>query len=404
MRLLKKINYPVMLFCMIFFVLICVCVPYNFITHIFTSSVISQDEMFSLYNRNNIFFSTEFSKVSAEDNNKDIDEYVAKFKLFDMFTIKSLKIKVLTEEVMPGGNCIGISLNSKGIVLIGSNFVITKNGTANPLSTSELSIGDIIVEINNVQVNNVQDITSALAENKGEEVKVKYKRSGKECYTTITPALDFQTNTYKLGLWVRDNALGIGTLTFVKSDLRFGSLGHPINDADTKECFDVIDGEVYNSSVVGIKKGMKGVPGELVGLFMLGNSIQGSIDKNSENGVFGYINKSSSLLEDKKYLSVGGRMTAKPGKAQILSCIDGENIDVYDIEIMKTYNQKANTEKNMVIKITDKRLLEKTGGIVQGMSGSPIIQNGKIIGAVTHVFINDPTKGFGLYLDWMLAE
>ncbi|MBQ7307293.1 MAG: hypothetical protein IJW82_02090 [Clostridia bacterium] len=160
---------------------------------------------------------------------------------------------------------------------------------------------------------------------------------------------------------------------------------------------------MYNCNVIGVTKGYKGNPGELKGLFFQGKDSQGIIDKNMEYGVYGQIND-DSILKNSEELKVGGRFVARPGKAKIRACIDGTESKDYDVEIIKTNYQSASNDKSMVIKVTDKELLRKTGGIVQGMSGSPIIQNNKVIGAITHVFVNDPTKGFGIYLDWMLNE
>lgn len=388
---------------MALFVLISLCVPYNVIFSLQENSLVSREEIEKIADKNNLLFTTNFVKISA-DNDKSIDDYVVQYKLFNLFTIKSVKVNVIEDKVLPGGNCIGLSLDSKGVVLIGSNFVITKKGTQNPIASSALQIGDIILEMNGTPVNNISDISSVLEGNTGQPVEVLYKRNNEKFTTMITPALDFQSKTYKLGLWIRDNALGVGTLTFVKENLRYGSLGHAINDEDTKQCFDVSDGQIYNCSVVGVKKGQKGTPGELIGLFMLGDGVQGDIDKNCPNGVYGEMLEDSVLLQGKEYLPVGGRLTVKPGKAHILCCTEGQEIKKYEIEIIKTYQQNSSSDKSMIIKVTDPELLAKTGGIVQGMSGSPIIQNGNIIGAVTHVFINDPTQGFGLYLDWMLIE
>ena len=220
--------------------------------------------------------------------------------------------------------------------------------------------------------------------------------------TTIKSALDRYSGIYKLGLWVKDDISGIGTLTYIKKeDYRFGALGHAICDNDTKTIYNINSGEMYPCTVLGIKKGTKGKAGELKGLFFQGkNNKLGLVDNNSEAGVFGNITKE---VKDKEVLKAGGRLYAKPGKAYIKSAIDGELKD-YEIEIIKTNYQSSSNEKSMVIRVTDKELLQKTGGIIQGMSGSPIIQNGYIIGAVTHVFINDPTRGFCIYLDWMINQ
>ena len=208
-----------------------------------------------------------------------------------------------------------------------------------------------------------------------------------------------------MGLWVRDDAAGVGTLTYIRKDnKRFGALGHAICDIDTKVPFSVNDGKMYRSNIIGIKRGRQGVPGELKGLFVKNQNIEAVVDKNSEFGVFGTVTKTSKLLSENQLFEIGGRLTARPGKAKIRVGLEGQKIEEYDIEIVKTNYQNISKQKSMVIKVIDKKLLEKTGGIVQGMSGSPIIQNGKLVGAVTHVFVNDPKRGFGVYLDWMINE
>ena len=203
-------------------------------------------------------------------------------------------------------------------------------------------------------------------------------------------------------MWVRDHASGIGTLTYINSKNRFGALGHPICDSDTKSVISLKDGQLYNCSVLGVNKGSSGAPGELKGLFMQGKNTQGVIEKNNNYGVFGTIYNDSNFLKKYKEIEIGSRISVKPGKAKIKCCLDGNNVEEFDIEIIKTNYQNYSNGKSMVIRVTDKNLISRTGGIVQGMSGSPIIQNGKLVGAVTHVFVNDPTKGYGIYAEWML--
>lgn len=324
-----------------------------------------------------------------------------------MFNVKNLKVQITERDgIYAGGECVGISLKSKGVVVVGSNYIITKQGNENPFKESGLKVGDVIMKINDTEISGMADITTLLSTYKQpEELKLSIMRKGENIFLQIKPSLDVQTNKYKLGLWIRDDAVGVGTLSFINNqNKRFGSLGHAIIDSDTGVKFDVFNGQIYKCNVVGVKKGKKGTPGELIGLFMYGEKNKlGEVDKNTENGVYGNI-INSKLSKNKQLYEIGGRLTAKPGKAKILSCIEGTEVKEYDIEIIKTNYQSKPNEKSMVIKITDKEILEKTGGIVQGMSGSPIIQNGKIIGTVTHVFVNDPTKGFGLYLDWMITE
>lgn len=391
------------------FVMISLSVPYGLITSIQDGIVITREEYNMLQNFDNKIISGDITQVKASDEEKEkkIHDAVVKFKLFNLFNITNAKVKVINDnKIYAGGNSVGLSLKSKGVVIVGSNFIVTKNGNVNPFKNSKLNIGDIITHINNKEINNVSDISKILENySHGDELILTVKRAGEVFETGITPAKDVQTNNYKLGIWIRDDAVGVGTLTFVNDETnRFGCLGHSISDVDTGQEFEVSGGEIYKSTVVGVKPGKRGAPGEILGLFVQGRNEQGTIDKNCTYGVYGYLNENSEFIEGKTMMPMGGRLTAKPGKAQILTCINGTDIKPYDIEIIKTNYQNNSSDKSMVLKVTDKELLEKTGGIVQGMSGSPIIQNGKLIGAVTHVFVNDPTKGFGLYLDWMLCE
>ena len=205
-------------------------------------------------------------------------------------------------------------------------------------------------------------------------------------------------------VWVKEDAVGIGTLTFINATTkRFGSLGHSINDSETNECIKVSGGNIYKGRILGVKKGRSGEAGELKGTFSR-EDVVGSVDKNCEFGVYGFVNDVETFTASKTSIDVGGRLSAKPGKAKILSCLNGQDIEEFDIEIIKTNFQSSCNEKSMVLRVVDEDLISKTGGIVQGMSGSPIIQDGKLIGAVTHVFVNDATKGFGIYIDWMLEQ
>jgi len=342
------------------------------------------------------------SNVYAENNNLiKVD-----LKLFNLITVKSFYVNTGDDIIYAGGNAVGIALNTKGVILMGNNSIITKDGLVDTLKDSDLQVGDTILKLNDEEIYNIQNISEIInkEEYRGKEVKVTYLRKGKEYETYLTPALDVQTKEYKLGLWVKNDASGVGTLTYIKPDLSFGALGHSINVNSSKLPYEITGGKLYNCNIIGVNKGQKGRAGELKGLFLQGKNAQGQITKNISVGIFGNLDENSELMKSVKEreYKIGGRFTARPGKAKILCCINSNEVKEYDIEIIKTNYQNTSKEKSMVIKVVDKILLEKTGGIVQGMSGSPIIQNGKIIGAVTHVFINDSTKGFGLYLDWMI--
>ena len=400
----KKVKLTLFLFLCLFFIFCCLTVPYNSFLLLNNGATLTQTELNNLINKKNGLIKINPILASGED--EQFNEYVVKFKLFNLFNIKNLKVNVVkTDEVYLGGDSVGLSLQSKGVVIVGSNYIITKNGNISPMENSNLKIGDIITHLNGVEIKDITDINKILENSNGENILVNAKRSGELFTTNIKPELDVQTKKYKLGIWIRDDAMGVGTLTFVNPEnLRFASLGHAIADVDTGENFEVAGGEIYRCNVIGVKMGKRGVPGEILGLFIQGKNKQGDIDKNCEFGVYGDLNENNDFILGKTKIKVGGKLSAKPGKATILTCVNGTEIKEYDIELIKTNYQTTGNSRGMVIKVTDEELIKKTGGIVQGMSGSPIIQDGKLIGAVTHVFVNDPTKGFGLYLDWMLNE
>lgn len=362
------------------------------------------DDINYLLNNNNnglITYKIDNSKVFADDGVIKIDR-----KFLGLITLESAIINTKEETIYAGGNAVGVYLSTDGVILLGSNSIITKDGLVDTLVDSDLQVGDTILKLNGKTIKNLSDIRKIINEDdaKGKEVIVTYIRKNKEYTTTINPALDIESGEYRLGIWVKNDASGVGTLTFVKENGEFGALGHSINPSSSKEAYKISGGKVYNCNIIGVNKGKKGKAGELKGLFLQGKNAQGDIKENNSTGIYGDLNLNSKLFLEAKTreYKIGGRFTARPGKAKILSCIDGDKVEEFNIEIIKTNYQTSSKEKSMVIKVTDKALLEKTGGIVQGMSGSPIIQNGKLIGAVTHVFLNDSTKGFGLYLDWMI--
>lgn len=353
------------------------------------------------------FVNLSFSGV-AETSSTGKNSVVLNIKLLNLITLKQLDVNVLNQKVYAGGNAVGFSLNSQGVVVIGNSAVTTENGTVDTLNNVDIKNGDILLEINGEKINRISNLSSVLNKEgyNGEELTILIKRNGEILERKLTPAKDSQSKLYKLGLWVKDDASGVGTLTFVREDnLRFGALGHAICDPDTKQTFEMNSGDMYNSTVIGISKGQKGKPGELKALFIQGSNPIGEVDKNCKYGVFGTYNKEKvDKLSANNLVETGGRFTAKPGKAFIRTCLDSNEFKDYEIEIIKTNYQNSCSDKSMVFRVTDKELIKKTGGIVQGMSGSPIIQNGKIIGAVTHVFVSDSTKGFGIYLDWMINQ
>lgn len=327
-----------------------------------------------------------------------------KFKLFGIIPVKEVSVNVGEEkEVFVGGIPLGFSLNTKGLIVVGDNSVLTQEGNKETQKDKTILPGDILTEINGKEITSVSVVEEELNDFDNEYVNLKVLRKDKAIDIKLKPAKDMESNKYKLGLWVKNNASGVGTLTFVDQNKNFGALGHPITDYETGSVIPVQDGKIYNCSLVGITKGERGKPGELKCLFLQGKNSKGSVSKNTNSGVFGDIKDSTNIVDENKKAIVGNRINVKPGKAYIVSSVSGVR-EEYEIEIIKANNQKQKSDKSIIFRVKDKRLLSMTGGIVQGMSGSPILQDGKIIGAVTHVFLNDSTKGYGIYIDWMLQE
>lgn len=328
-------------------------------------------------------------------------------KLFGFIPLKTIEANIIEEkEVYIGGTPIGFVIDVDGLIVMGNNSVLTEDGNVNTFENSKLKKGDIITKINAKNVSSISDLKDILENEKysGEPLELTILRDEKEICVSLQPVLDKEDNTYKIGLWVRTDATGVGTLTFVDcNSLKFGALGHPITDYETGAVVPAKSGKIFPCSVIGLNKGEKGVPGEIKGVFMQGKNQKGTIEKNTQFGVFGEIQDKTKIVDLNKTADVASRLTMKPGKATLVSSISGV-IEEYEIEIIKTNYQPSSSDKSFVFRVTDERLLNLTGGIVQGMSGSPILQNDKVVGAVTHVFISDPTKGYGIYIDWMIAE
>ena len=315
-------------------------------------------------------------------------------KLFGFIPIKKTTVVVCDEKsVYVGGIPLGFSLSTSGVIVVGKNSN----------NKSDLNIGDIVTKVNDISIFDVSDIRKVLDNNNGQDVNISYTRDEKEYTCKLTPIFDESSQEYKLGVWIRNDAQGVGTLTFVTDDNSFGALGHSISDYETGVEVPVKDGKVYQCTMLGITKGTRGKAGELKCLFVEGSMSKGDIQKNTKCGVFGTLNELDKIVDKNLVCEVSSRLLVRVGDAKLVSSISGIR-EEYDIEIIKTYNQHSTSDKSFIFRVKDKRLLELTGGIVQGMSGSPIIQDGKLIGAVTHVFLYDSTKGYGVYSDWMLKE
>jgi len=297
-----------------------------------------------------------------------------------------------------GGMPVGLSVKSDGVIVTSLIEVETDYGRVTPKSGIE--DGDIITEINGKRILTSDDLNSVLRAYTRNclELEIKLIRDTKEKYVTAFPVIEQYSGYYRLGVVTRDFAEGVGTITFIRPCGEFASLGHPINSSGGSRIIPCYGGNAFECVIVGYNRGRRGNPGELRGIFANQSSPKGSLHTNSRFGVFGKLNKVP--LDKTEPITIAKRNHVKPGKAEIVSTV-GDETKRYSIQIIKTTSQNSPQERGIVFKVTDKELLNKTGGIVQGMSGSPIIQNGKLVGAVTHVFLNDPTRGYGVYLDFM---
>lgn len=323
------------------------------------------------------------------------------FKLFGFLPIKKTEVNILPEEEVYVGGCpVGLSMQTDGVVIV-SNAMISADHSQ-MIKNQYLQNGDVIVSIDKCAVHNSEELVSAIENCKNEVVNVGILDGAKERNIDI-PIIKDSDGKNKLGVWVKDGYSGVGTLTFVKkNDKTFGALGHPITNGTNENPLPIKGGEIYSCSLVDIAKGERNKPGELRGVFVKKNK-QGEFCKNTEVGIFGELCDGDNLVDQNRSAKLGGRLSVKTGKAKLVSSVSGI-LEEYDIEIIKANYQAKSASKSMVIRVVDPKLLNLTGGIVQGMSGSPIIQDGKIVGAVTHVFLADPTKGYAVYSDWMLEN
>lgn len=322
--------------------------------------------------------------------------------------VKKVNVKVLDDfKVIPGGQSIGVKLNTLGVLVVGHHLVKTEAGTESPGEKADIKVGDMIIKINGQDIKEMKQIAPFVEEagKANESLKVTVKRNNKEFQTELTPKFDQKDEKYRIGLYIRDSAAGIGTMTFYHPESKkYGALGHVISDMDTKKPIEIHEGTIVRSDVTSIDKGSNGVPGEKHARFSTQSDRIGSITKNSPFGIFGKLDDQIDNGVMDKPMPIALSHQVKEGPAKILTVVNGEEVKRYDVEIVTSVPQKFPATKGMIVKITDKELLNETGGIVQGMSGSPIIQDGKVIGAVTHVFVNDPTSGYGVHIEWMLNE
>ena len=337
--------------------------------------------------------------VEAGVINSSNQTYNADLKLMNIIPLKSVNVQVVEEtKVIPCGVPFGVKIFTDGVVVVGISDVKVNLSTVNPAKDAGLKIGDVIMSIDNHTVNSNEEVAKYIQNCNGNPLTLSVRRENMTFSTEICPVKSEDSN-YKAGLWVRDSSAGIGTLTYYNREQQvFAGLGHGICDVDTGELMPLRNGDIVPAIINGVVKGEKGTPGELRGYFSDQDSI-GTLLANVNTGVYGVMDKAPVENEP---LVVAMKQQVIPGKAQILTTINGQAPQYYDIEIESVNYKEHTPTKNMVIRITDPKLLETTGGIVQGMSGSPIIQNGMLVGAVTHVFVNEPECGYGIFAENML--
>lgn len=332
--------------------------------------------------------------------------YSCSFNLLGLIPLKQMRVNVIPHiELMPSGHSIGVKLAEAGVIVAGLDSVITGAGKVEPAKVSGFKVGDILVAVNDIKLKSLGHAALVLEElcRPGKQLTCKVIRGESELSLTITPVFDEDAKRPRLGLLLKDTAAGVGTMTFYHPESGvFGALGHMITDDNGEKAVDMSAGRIVEASIVSIRKGQRGKPGEKQGVLSENSQPLGAIKTNTELGIFGKLMRKPEC--DFEPLPLGLKHQVKTGKAEILTVINGEEIQRYSIEIEKIFLQNQPASKGMVIKITDPDLLAATGGIIQGMSGSPIIQNGKLVGAVTHVFINEPQRGYGCFAEWMVLE
>lgn len=345
-----------------------------------------------------VYNGTELSSRHTEEQsgNLQID-----LKMFGVIPFSKVQVRVVDQmQVAVLGQPFGMKLYTKGVLVVDLTDVATENGNFNPAKQVGIKKGDYVMSVNGTEISTNEDLVNAVQSSKGNTLKLKILRNNKEMSFEVTPIMSSDTNTYKIGIWVRDSSAGIGTLTFYSpsTDIICG-LGHGVCDEDTGELLNLKSGEIVSAEIFSVEKGVKGTPGQLKG--RLSADTLGRIQLNCNGGVYSLI---TGEIPMDNLTEVALKTEVQNGSAQILCTIDGKTPQLYDCEVEIKKSKFDSATQNMIVTVTDARLLEATGGIVQGLSGSPILQNSKLIGAVTHVLIDDPTKGYGIFAENMLEN
>lgn len=343
----------------------------------------------------------DFSKPVTVMANQ-VDRYKLQLKLFGVIPLKDVDVEVIQDiRLKPAGIPIGIYVKTKGVLVVGIGEFEGENGQKYSPARYIFKTGDYILEINDQEINTKKELINIINHSDGQEMVFKVQRKDAVIEVKAKPGQN-KNGEYKMGIWVRDNAQGVGTMTYIDENGSFGALGHGINDIDTSTLMSLSKGTLYHTEIIGITRGGVGAPGELTGFIEYDDeNIMGDITANTTRGIFGVCTEETALSATGDYLPLGLKQEIEIGPAEIL-CSLGEETKTYDVEIVEIHLENNNVNRGIVLEITDPELLAVTGGIVQGMSGSPILQNGKLVGAVTHVLVNDPTKGYGVFIENML--
>ena len=330
------------------------------------------------------------------------DNLQMQVKLFGILPFKQVGIRVIEDqELIPVGVPIGIYVKTEGVLVVGTGeFASQGAGKVSP-AKNILKSGDYVIKLNGTEVTGKDDFITRIENCGGEQQILTIRRDAETYDVRIKPERD-RTGKYKIGVWVRDNAQGVGTMTYIDENGNFGALGHGINDVDTSTLMEMNDGTLYQTEIISIRKGAAGQPGEMTGMIVYSDDrILGDITSNSIRGIFGKCNQKALALGTEEALPIGLKQEIEKGPAQILCTVDGTT-RYYDIEITEIHLDHDNVNRGIELRVTDPELLSVTGGIVQGMSGAPIIQKGKFVGAVTHVLVQDSTRGYGIFIENML--
>ena len=405
----KKIFYLlgiILFFTLLYFVIEYIFIPKNIYMTTGKSYVVNMSAPFNgeiesdeVLNINNERV-TENIELSLDSDNVIRSENATvanmKVKLLGL-PVKKVQLCFMPEKkVEVIGRTVGICVDTKGVLVLGVGQVRATDNKEYTPCKGLLKSGDIIMSVNGEDVKNKEDLVRLV--NRADMVYIKAIRKNEEINLNVTPIKSVDDNNYKLGLWVRDSTQGIGTITYYdRKNNSFGALGHPINDVDTGELMEIDGGEILDAHIEKAEKGKAGLPGALLGDINFNRTI-GYIDSNKNNGIFGHMCSDIKGIE----MPIGYKNDVKIGNGSIYVNTDGKFVEKYSIHIDSINKYNTSDTKNFVLTITDKRLLDMTGGIVQGMSGCPVVQDGKLVGAVTHVFVNDPTKGYGIFVENML--